>query len=309
MKCVVNSKYKEFEEYVRQLPFSFDTEGEVIYDERNVLKRIRVKDMDWVVKRFKKPNVINRIVYSFFRKSKALRSFVYSEEILRRGFDTPDPVAALEEYTFGLLGYSYYICAHQEGETVRALMKGEVSGNESELRAFAEYTASLHQKGVIHLDYSPGNILISRVNGGYSFSLIDVNRMKFIDGEVDRETAAFNLRRLCISRDVLGYVATCYAAFRGWADASWVKKCEEMSDRFFAGLMYKIAFRNPVGRASARTVFRFKLYRSLRRMLPSASSAARRLFAKESELYNRYFAASDLRAVYKELYARPGSAQ
>ena len=71
MKCVVNSKYKEFEEYVRQLPFSFDTEGEVIYDERNVLKRIRVKDMDWVVKRFKKPNVINRIVYSFFRKSKA----------------------------------------------------------------------------------------------------------------------------------------------------------------------------------------------------------------------------------------------
>jgi len=35
------------------------------------------------------PHIINRVVYSFFRQSKAERSYIYSMEIQQHGFDTP----------------------------------------------------------------------------------------------------------------------------------------------------------------------------------------------------------------------------
>ena len=60
-------------------------------------------------------------------------------------------------------------------------MGGKVEGNEDRLLAFARYTAALHQAGILHLDYSPGNILIHHNEiDGYSFSLVDVNRMQLL---------------------------------------------------------------------------------------------------------------------------------
>jgi predicted unusual protein kinase regulating ubiquinone biosynthesis (AarF/ABC1/UbiB family) len=52
---------------------------------------------------------------------------------------------------------------------------------ENILKRFIEFSYGLHQKGVYHIDYSPGNILVKKVNGRYLFSIIDVNRMKFVE--------------------------------------------------------------------------------------------------------------------------------
>ena len=44
----------------------------------------------------------------------------------------------------------------------------------------AKFTYEIHQKGVWHVDYSLGNILISKKeDGSYKFSLVDINRMEF----------------------------------------------------------------------------------------------------------------------------------
>ena len=77
----------------------------------------------------------------------------------------------IEQFQKGLLTNSYYVCSYENGETVRYLMDGKVEGNEDKLLAFARYTFALHQAGILHLDYSPGNILIHQ-NGAneYSFS-------------------------------------------------------------------------------------------------------------------------------------------
>ena len=181
MRVIVNPKYAHLQKEIEEIPRSFQKERDVVYDGRNVLKRIGLGSIDVVVKSFKKPHIINRVVYSFFRQSKAERSYIYSMEIQQHGFDTPEPVAMIEQFQNGLLSHSYYICCYDGGETVRSLMDGKVEGNEDKLSAFARYTAALHQAGILHLDYSPGNILIHQnETNEYSFSLVDVNRMQLL---------------------------------------------------------------------------------------------------------------------------------
>ena len=65
---------------------------------------------------------------------------------------------------------------------------------ENILTKFIEFTYKLHKKKVYHIDYSPGNILVKKGAYGYTFSIIDVNRMKFI--EFDDDLRMKNLAKL-----------------------------------------------------------------------------------------------------------------
>ncbi len=59
-----------------------------------------------VVKYFKIPYFINKIVYTFFKKSKAQKSYEYALKI--KDF-TPKPIGYIEFYKFGLLDESYFV--------------------------------------------------------------------------------------------------------------------------------------------------------------------------------------------------------
>ena len=64
------------------------------------------------VKSFKVPNLINQVVYNFFRKSKAQRSFEYASNLLSLDIGTPTPNAFYERPTILLFKKSYYISQH-----------------------------------------------------------------------------------------------------------------------------------------------------------------------------------------------------
>ena len=103
MRVIINPKYAHLQKRIEGIPVFFENEGNVVYDGRNILKRVNLDNVDVVVKSFKKPHIINRVVYSFFRQSKAERSYIYSMEIQKHGFETPEPVAMIEQYQKGLL--------------------------------------------------------------------------------------------------------------------------------------------------------------------------------------------------------------
>lgn len=68
---------------------------------------------------------------------------------------------------------------------------------------------------VDYIDYSPGNILYEkRDDGSYNFSLIDINRMKFCD--VDMQTGCANFARMWGSDQFFETIAYAYAKERGW---------------------------------------------------------------------------------------------
>ena len=235
-------------EFVNKLPGIFDQEGELIFHGRNTLKRFKLDNYDIIVKKFAIPDFINSVVYGTFRKSKAERSFINSREIIRRGFNSPAPIAYIEEYKYGKLTDSYYICEYMEGfNSMRPYLDG-IEKNDVLLTAFSQYTAELHCAGIFHKDYSPGNILwnYDENSDKYAFYLVDTNRMKFI--EYDKRYLK-NLSRLSFSFDVSTFIAKEYVAYMRTEKHmpmtnKTVEKINEYADRFFLRKAYKYALRN-----------------------------------------------------------------
>ena len=255
-----------------------------------------------IVKRFKRPNIINQIVYSFFRRSKARRSFDYSLEVQKRGFGVADPIAYIEIKHGGLLTDSYYISLYMERmEELREYM-AVYRAEDRELRlAFARFTAQLHKAEILHVDYSPGNILVKKQAGSYVFALVDVNRMKF--KSISVVDACKNLARLATSRKVLDEVACEYASQRGWDSLEIMRLMGEYSDRFFKNYAFRLgnkAWRRNGGSCFALPSFFYKAYDLLSccKLLPETTRNV--YHHKRIWVYDDYLRPFDFRKVFPE---------
>lgn len=216
MKVEINPRYETQERFVCLLPTEFVRNGEVIYKGRNELRLYLYAGLNYVVKRYRKPHFINRFVYGTLRRSKAYRSYHYGLRLLAMGVSTPEPVAYLEEYSFGLR-YSYLVTL--QADVCREIREftdvTDVTPHLDVLRAFGRFTADLHNKGILHQDYSPGNILFDTTDGTPRFTLVDINRMKF-KKEIGEEEGYHNLRRLWLTDEVYRVIARAYAEARGF---------------------------------------------------------------------------------------------
>ena len=194
----------------------FDRQGTLLYSGRNTVKCFAIGRYQINIKAFKKPNLINKIAYRYFRKSKARRSFEHAGRLKALGVGTPDPVAYLEERGL-VFGRSYYVSLQQACDwTFRDLIgHPEMHGRDGIIRQFVAFTHQLHEKGVLFLDHSPGNTLIRRESAGrYAFYLVDVNRMRF-DQQLDYKARMANFSRLTNERSLVREMARAYAALTG----------------------------------------------------------------------------------------------
>jgi len=204
-----DSKYRELIENVESF---FHESGELIWDRRNKIKIIRFQNEKIVVKSFKKPHWFNRIIYSFFRDSKAKRS--YENSILLEGY-VPEPVGYVEQYQQGLFAHSYFLSAYYPYDfTIReVLTQDDFPEKEKIFESFARFTYLLHEKGAEHLDYSPGNILIRKDADRYDFKVIDINRMRF--GVMDVKRRVENFSKLWAKENDLALIIKAYARLAG----------------------------------------------------------------------------------------------
>lgn len=209
MKLVINKAYKKYYDKIKKITSDFDSLGTLIYDGRNQIRNIELDDIILNVKSFKKPNVINKLIYKYFRKSKAARSYEYANKLISLDLNTPINIAYIETGKL-FLSKSYYICEYFENDfSMLEVLEERVTDRENVIRQFANFTYSLHKKGVLHLDYSPGNILIKKLGDNYIFSLVDINRMKFLD--VSLEMGIKNFSKLWNSEEMLKYISEEYA--------------------------------------------------------------------------------------------------
>lgn len=181
--------------------------------ERNTIKNVTSQNIDLNIKSFKVPHLVNRIAYSYFRKSKANRSYEYANTLLKLGVNTPKPLAYFEYSKFKFIDKSYYVSEQFYCDlTYRELVENPNYKNHEEiLRAFTRFTFKLHEKGVIFLDHSPGNTLIkkNKETGDYSFYLVDLNRMKFHVMNFDERIN--NFARLTHKKEMVEIMANEYA--------------------------------------------------------------------------------------------------
>ena len=214
MKLVIHPEYNHLSDWIKEIPSIFSAQGETIYKWRNELKVFDTELGKIVIKSFGIPHIINRFAYSFLRFSKAKRSYLYSLEILKRGFQTPQPIAYIELFKTGLLSESYYISGHSDYLLMRHFncVKKLTEEDTEILKAFACFTARLHEKEIYHTDYSNGNILFKKEGENIHFELIDVNRIQF--KKVNEEMAYRSFHRLDFSIEMLEIIAREYALQR-----------------------------------------------------------------------------------------------
>jgi len=177
--------------------------GTVIFARRNTLRRIE----GTIVKQFATPGWWKGLWYGWFGKSKARRSYEYAQRL--EGL-TPNPVAYREVRVCGFLRESWYACEispcnHTFDELIGA---PDFPHRQEILKAIGRFTAGLHQRGVLHRDYSGGNILFNE--DGSVVQVIDLNRIRFCR-HLSRNQRLSNFERLNIDREALRTIATAYA--------------------------------------------------------------------------------------------------
>ena len=214
MKYLIHNKFKDLQERIVFLIDHFLIEGKILVNgQRNIIKLFEFEEITLSIKSFKKPNLINKIVYRYFRKSKARRSFEFASKLMEMQIGTPQPVAFFENYDFVGLKESYYACEHLENVfEFREIVQNEAFENRDFIiRKFTQFTFEMHEKGIEFLDHSPGNTLIHKnADGSYSFFLVDLNRMQFHE-TIDFKTRMKNLSKITHKKDMIAVMSNEYA--------------------------------------------------------------------------------------------------
>ena len=235
-KFILNEEFKKFEYFLCNIKQLFKENSNTIHKARNELKVIEHENQKLVVKYFKIPHFINKIVYTFFKKSKAQKSYEYALKI--KEF-TPRPIGYIEFYKFGLLDESYFVSEKFDYDfTIREPLLDINFPNKNEIfKAFAQFTFDLHENGIYHLDYSPGNILIKKENDNFIFKIVDINRMKFLN--MDLEKRAKNFSKLWAKDEDLEFIAKEYAKIYEKNNEEFISKTISFSKKHKAVKNFK----------------------------------------------------------------------
>ena len=240
MKKIVHPDYEYLQPKFDFLIENFNDSGETfINGNRNTIRLFQVNNETISIKSFKTPNLINKIAYKYFRKSKAQRSFEYASKLIDLHIGTPQPVAFYESYDFVGLKKSYYACEHLANVFEFRVVERNKDYPDAEniLRQFTRFTFEMHQKGIEFLDHSPGNTLIKKEeNGMYSFYLVDLNRMNFHEN-IDFQARMKNFSRLTSKEEIVVIMSDEYAKLSGENaenvfQAMW-KHTQEFQHKFY----------------------------------------------------------------------------
>lgn len=212
-KVVIHPDYKKLSAFVYALPSLFEKEGISIYKGRNELKEYEVEGYRIVVKSYRRPHFLNRIIYTWFRPSKAERAYRYAELFRKNGIGSPAPVAFYTKGHHLLLDEGYFVCLKSECPyTYRDFAKREFPRQDEIWKAIARTTACMHEQGYLHKDYSAGNILFRDDREEIEVEIIDLNRMQF--GSVGLRKGCRNFERLPGNKRIWEVMGQEYARIR-----------------------------------------------------------------------------------------------
>ena len=230
MLFIINPRYAALEDSLRSAIADFGASGTVIYKGRNTLKAFNVGGCHFVVKKFKTLDFLKGVIYTFFRKTKARRSYENAQTLQSRGIDTPSPIAFIESRRCGLNSETFYICEHTDYREIAEELNVSEDFNKSLAEAYGRFAATLHEKGILHYDLNSGNVLFkSESESDYHFQLIDINRMKFMpEGTaVPMDDCLENLTLFTGNLKLHAFVAESYAKQRGFDINEFVAKASE----------------------------------------------------------------------------------
>ncbi|MDE6451005.1 MAG: lipopolysaccharide kinase InaA family protein [Odoribacter sp.] len=219
----LNPSFEHLRTFIAALPDTFSGSGEILYKGRNEIRIFEKEGLRLNVKEYGIPVFPNRIIYHLFRTTKAQRAYEYAFRLKEAGFNTPEPVAFIITRQRGLLGKCYFISLQVDyPRRFYEFGTEPLEGKEHIVRDFGLFTAQLHNAGIYHKDYSPGNILFDTRKGKTEFCLVDINRMEFKN--VTLQEGCRNFARLWGKEPFFRLLAETYAEERHYNPQQCVRE-------------------------------------------------------------------------------------
>lgn len=235
MTILINPKYEHLRDWITSLPSTFYTQGRVIYNARNQVRLIPApNNIEVCVKRFRAPRLLNRWIYSFLRPPKAVRAYANAIHLRDLGIRTPEPIAYILITRYGTLRESYIInCRSTLTHNMYEFRHHPLEGYEPIVKAFAQFTAQMHELNILHKDYSPGNILFDiKEDGNILFDLVDINRIRF-NHPISLSTGCREFCRLWGKEDFFSLLAREYAHARNMEEDKCIRTTLKYWKRFW----------------------------------------------------------------------------
>ncbi|WP_066165934.1 lipopolysaccharide kinase InaA family protein [Aliarcobacter cryaerophilus] len=235
-KFELHSESVSFKDFLLNIKTYFQENKNTIHKARNELKVIEYKGVQTVVKAFKIPNILNQIIYAYFRDSKAKKSYQNAIKLKELNINTPNPIGYIEFYRYFLFKESFFISEKVDYIfTIREPLRNiHLEDREEIIKKFVAFTYNLHKNCIYHKDYSAGNILVFKNDKDeYDFSLVDINRMEF--KSIDLELGLDNFAKLWLDDDNLQIIAKEYSKLSNvdeFITVNILKSCDKKLKNF-----------------------------------------------------------------------------
>ena len=218
MVVETNKKYEWLVPWLHTVPQLFKAgEGVLLYNDRNQIREFVVDGNRLVIKAYKQHNWLKGFIYTYIKNNKAKRSFENAQHLRLLNVNTPSEIAYIEIRRFGIIRQVYYVCEYTDAEAIRPYLTDQVF-DKNLAKAYAQFVASLHKKGILHKDLNSTNVLFKEKDGKYCFELIDINRMRFYNGPVPIKECMENLSLFSALTPVYYYILNEYATQSGWEE-------------------------------------------------------------------------------------------
>lgn len=193
MDITINPRYEHLRPLILKLPASNIVPDHVFCDNRNMVWQQRLGDVDVVVKRFKRPTLINCFVYTYLRPNKGIRAYRNAMRLHSLGIDSPEPMACLVQKHHGLVHTVWFMSLFSPATTLHdAYLQSDGQVREHLVKSYLDWAKNLLDHGVLQLDNNSRNTLVSLdADGNYHFALVDINRMRFVKHVTRKQAVAF----------------------------------------------------------------------------------------------------------------------
>lgn len=230
IKYNIIQEYSQYSSWFLDIPRNFDRIGSVLYSKRNVIKKVMAPNKEyWVIKRYKKPNLIQRVSYSFFRRSKAARAFLYGRYLRANNINTPKPIGYIEVYNGSLLTDCYFISSYESG--INCWFLNDDCSDSNKIHAVANFLVEMHSSGFMHGDTNLSNFICVNCGDALQIMTVDLNRSHIVVNPT-REECLDNFMRLTHKPQTMEKIVSAYAKIRGWDTISSLNYVSSLIKKF-----------------------------------------------------------------------------